>query len=235
MSASATRERGKALPRRIEPGEPALRADDRETTAEMDRRRVHDRARLDKGELRRAAADVDVEKRRRSIVRDLGGAGAIGGEHRLHMVPGRRANKLTAHLREDVGDRLGVLAAQRLAGEDHRAGVDLVGMHTGGLVCRVDDVTDPLIVDAILTEIGRQRDGRLVDGLPVHHEVTAGQRLREPPQVHARENHLGSGGADIDADRKERDVVLQPETGRGRIVIASNIVVIVIVVRFPLV
>ncbi len=230
----ATRERGEPLARRIEAREPALRVDDRETAAEMDRRRVHDRARLDQGELRGAAADVDVEKRRRAIVRDLGGAGAVGGEHRLHVMPGRRADELAAHLREHVGDRLGVLAAQRLAGEDHRAGVDMVGMHAGGLVGRVDDVPDRLIVDALLAEIRRQRDRRLVHGLPAHHEVAAGQLLREPPQVHAREHHLRAGGADIDADREERDVVLQPEAGRGRIVLAANIVVIVIVVRFPL-
>ena len=69
---------------------------------------------------------------------------------------------------------------------------------------------DRLVVDALLAEIRRQRDRRLVDGLAVHDEVAAGELLREPPQLHARENHLRSGGADIDADREERDVVLQP-------------------------
>ena len=138
---------------------------------------MHHFARLDEGKLRGAAADVYIEERRRQVVRDLGRARAVGGEHGLHVVPGRRADEFAAHLRKHVGDRFGVLAAQRLAREDHRSGVDIVGMHARYLVSRVDDSPDSPIVDALLAEIGRQRDRRLVNGLAVDHEVAAGEFL----------------------------------------------------------
>ena len=66
-----------------------------------------------------------------------------------------------------------------------------------------------------------------------HHEIPAGELLREPPELYAREDHLCSRGADIDPDRQQRDVVLQPQAGRGGVVLAAEIVVVVIVVRLP--
>ncbi len=73
-----------------------------------------------------------------------GRARAVRGEHRLHVVAGRGADELAADLREHVGDRPGVLAPQRFAGEDDRPGVDAVRMHAGGLVGGVDDPPDRL-------------------------------------------------------------------------------------------
>src|SRR5205823_3858495 len=46
-------------------------------------------------------------------------------------------------LGQDFGDALRVLAPQRLAGEDYRAGVDLVGMQARGLVGLIDDAAEP--------------------------------------------------------------------------------------------
>ena len=132
----ATRERGEALPagsRRVR--RPSV-VDDRETPAEMNRRGVHDVAASTSASFVVPPPMSMLSSAAAAIVRDLGRARAVGGEHRLHVVPGRRADELTAHLREHVGDRLGVLAAQRLAGEDHRAGVDIVRMHARGLVRR---------------------------------------------------------------------------------------------------
>ena len=135
-------ERGETLARRIEAREAALRVDDGQTPAEVDRGRVHDLPGLDDGQLRGAAADIDVEKRGAAIVRRLGGPRSVGREHRLHVVSGRRADELAPDLRQHVGNRLGILAPQRLAGEDHRAGVHVVRMHASGFVGRVDDLTD---------------------------------------------------------------------------------------------
>ena len=94
----------------------------------------------DKRELGGAAADVDVEDVAVVVVRALGRAGAVGGEHRFHVVAGGGADELAAHLGEQLADRLRVLAPQRLAGQDHRAGVDLVGMHAGGDIGVLDDL-----------------------------------------------------------------------------------------------
>ena len=88
------------------------------------------------------------------------------------------------------------------------------------------------IVDALLAEIGRQRDRRLIERLAADHEVAAGEVLRQAAQVHAGEDDLRAGRSDIDSDREQRHVVLQPEAGRRRVVLAADVVVIVIVVGF---
>ena len=54
---------------------------------------------------------------------------------------GGGADELAALLGEQLGDRLGVLAPQRLAGEDDRAGVDILGLEAGARVGIVDDRT----------------------------------------------------------------------------------------------
>jgi hypothetical protein len=112
---------------------------------------------------------------------------------------------------DDVGDRLGVLAAQRLTGEDHCAGIDRIRVDAGGGIGVVDDVAELDLVDVLLAAIGRERDARLEQGLPRHHEIAAGEVLAEPAQMDAREYHLGAGGADVDADAGERHMVLDPD------------------------
>src|SRR5262249_19583433 len=59
---------GQALPCRIEPREASHTVDHREAAAEMDCRRMKDVALLDECQLRRAAADVDVEEWNAAIV-----------------------------------------------------------------------------------------------------------------------------------------------------------------------
>ena len=162
---AATRKGGKTPAGRVEACETPLPVDDDQTPAELDRRRADDVTGLDEGQFRGTATNIDIEKRRQVIVRHLGRSGAIRGEHRLHVVPGRRAYEFTAHLREHIGDSLGVLAAQCLAGENDRAGVHVVRMDAGSLVGRVDDASDGLIVDALIAQIRGQRDRRLVHGL----------------------------------------------------------------------
>ena len=63
-----------------------------------------------------------------SSLRDPRGARAVGGEHGFHVMAGGGADELAALLRQHLGDALRVLAPQRLAGEDDRAGVDVVGL-----------------------------------------------------------------------------------------------------------
>src|SRR5205807_230459 len=83
----------------------------------------------------------------------------------LHVMPGGGADEFAALLGEDFGDALRVLAAERLAGEDHCASVDLVGMQAGGVVGLVDDAPERGIVDALLALVRRERDRRLIEVL----------------------------------------------------------------------
>jgi hypothetical protein len=157
---------------------------------------------------------------------------AVGGEHRLHVVAGGRADELAAELGEELADRLGVLAPQRFAGEDHRAGIDVVRMQPGAGVGGVDDRADRALVDAALVEVRRQRNRRLVQRLAVHDEIAALQVLAEAPHVQPREDHLRARRADVDADARQRDVVVDPERVRlGRARRELVVVVIVVVVR----
>ena len=123
-------------------------------------------------------------------------------------------------------DRLRVVAPQRLAGEDHHAGVDVLGVERGLLVGVVDDGAELDVVDPLLALIGRERDRRAEQRLAPDHVVAAGQLLAQPPQMHLGEDHLRAGRADVDADAGQRDVVGDPE----RIVLDRPVDEIVVVV-----
>ena len=132
---------------------------------------------LDQAELGGAAADVDVEDALVLVAGDARGARAVGRQHRFHVMAGGGGDEFAALLRQDLGDALRVLAAQRLAGEDHHAGVDLVGMQAGGVIGVVDDGAELCVVDALLALVGRQRHRRLEQGLARDDVIAAGQIL----------------------------------------------------------
>ena len=113
---------------RIEPDDPAVLVDHLQPAADVDRRGRDHAAVLDQRELGGAAADVDVEDALALVGRHARGAGAVGREHRLHVMAGGGGDEVAALLGQQARDRLGVVAAQRLAGEDHHAGVDVLGV-----------------------------------------------------------------------------------------------------------
>ena len=166
---------------------------------------------LDHRELGGAAADVDVENALILVMRDTRGARAVGGQHRLHMVAGRGADEFAALLRQNARDSGGVFAPQRLACEDHGAGVDLVRMQVCLLVGLVDDLAERGLVDQLLALIGGQRVRGLIECFTRNNVVAAGEVLAIAAQIDAREDHLGAGRADIDADAHQRHMVLQPD------------------------
>ena len=77
------------------------------------------------------------------------------------MMPGRRANEVTALLGENVGNRLCILPPQSLSGEDHHSGVDVPGMQARGRIGLIDNASECSIVDAFIVLIGGERDLRL--------------------------------------------------------------------------
>ena len=76
------------------------------------------------------------------------------------------AEAIAALFGQDTRDGGGVLAPQRLAGEDHRAGVDLVGMQARRRIGLVGDRPQPFLVDQLFALVGRERVRRLVEGFP---------------------------------------------------------------------
>src|SRR5262245_26873597 len=127
------------------------------------------------------------------------------------MVTSGGADELTALLGQNTCNSSRVLAAQRLAGEDHSAGVDLVRMQVRLLIGFVDDLAERGLVDQLLALIRGERIGRLVECFTRNHVIAAGEVLAIAAQIDAREDDLGAGRADIDADAHQRDVILQPD------------------------
>ena len=114
---------GVMLSRRIEPHDLAV-LDDLQPAADMDRRGRDHFAVVEQAELGRAAADVDIEDALALVARHPRGAGTVSRQHRLHVVAGGGGDEFAALLGQDLGDALGVVAPERLAGEDDDAGID---------------------------------------------------------------------------------------------------------------
>ena len=176
--------------RRVEPDDAADVVDHLQPAADMQRRGRDHVALGDDGNLGGAAADIEVEDALALLVRDLRRAGAVGGEHRLHVMPGGGGDEIAALLRQQCGDGLGILAPQRLAGEDDHAGVDIAGLHARRRIGLIDDGPERGVVDALVAGIGRQRHRRLEQGLPRHDVIAAGEVLAVTAKVDAGEDDL---------------------------------------------
>ena len=213
-------------PGRVEPDDAAVVVHDLQPAADVHRRRGEHAAALEQGELRRAAADVHVQDPQAAVVGGLRRPRAVGGEHRLHVVPGGGRHELAAPLGEDAGDGLGVAAAQRLAGEDHDAGVDLLRTDPGLAVRAVDDRAERLGVDPLGAGVRREGHGGAVHGVAADDDVAAGQLLADAAQVQPGEHDLGAGAPDVHADAVQGDVVLLPD----RVVLEREVGVVVVVV-----
>ena len=218
--------RGVVLAGRIEPGDDAALIHHLQSPADMDGRRRDHAALLQQRQLGGAAADVDVEDALALVGRDARCAGAIGRQHRLHVMAGGGADELAALLRQHSGDRLRVVASQRFAGQDHHAGVNVVRRDAGAAVGLLDDGAQRGVVDALFALVGRQRHRRAIQRLAVDDEIAAGEVFAHPAQLDPGENHLRARRADVDADARQRDVVLQPE----RIVFERPVVEVVMIV-----
>ena len=98
------------LARRVQPRDAMLRIHDLQTPADMNGRCREHLATIDQRKLGGAAADVDIKDAFSAVVRGTGGAGAVSGEHGLHVVARGGADELAALLGEDAADGLRVFA-----------------------------------------------------------------------------------------------------------------------------
>ena len=124
---------------------------------------------------------------------------------------GGGADQLAAFFGQQFGDGLRIFAAQRLAGEDHHAGVDVVRPQFGGGVGLIDDGAKARAVDVLLAQVRRERHRRTIQRLARRDVIAAGEILAEAAQMHFGEDDLRAGRSDVDADAHERDVVGDPE------------------------
>ena len=95
----------------------------------------------------------------------------------------------------------------RDAGEDQRAGIDLVGIDLGVVIFLLDEGAERLGVDGVLGRVGRQQDVGGVERLALADDVAAVEPLQHDP----REHQMRCRRADIDADAEHDDLVLALE------------------------
>ena len=129
---------GVMLAGRIEADDLAV-LDHLQAAADMHRGGGDHLAVLDQAELGGAAADVDIENALAFVARHPRRAGAVGRQHRLHVMAGGGGDEFAALLGQDLGNALRVVAPQRFAGENDDAGIDLVRRETGRDISVVDD------------------------------------------------------------------------------------------------
>ncbi len=136
----------------------------------------------------------------------------MGGEKRFEVVACRRAHEISALRSEQVSNGAGVIAPDRFASENDRAGVDVTRAEAGLLVGGIDETPQRLIVDAFTARtVGCQMDRRQVERVAFGNDEAAGQFSAESAQDKLRKNDLRGRGADIDPDARERDRIELPE------------------------
>ena len=134
-------------PRRIEADEPR---------PDIDGGQIDHAALAADRNLRGAAADVDIHDRGAVADRARHRARPIGRHHGLQIVAGRDRDHLAGLRREQLADLARVAAAHRDAGQDQRAGVDLLRVDLGVHVLALDESAERRGVDLLLRGIGRE-------------------------------------------------------------------------------
>ncbi len=145
---------------------------------------------------------------------ELHRAGAMGRERAFELVAGGGADELAGLCGEQFVDRLGVLALDRLAGEDHRTAVDVVAGKSGFAVALRNEVAERCGVDGAVGEERRQHDRRAPHHLAMDDDEPARQSLGLALQQHLGEQEVRGGAADVDADGGKLDILLVPDVSR---------------------
>src|SRR4029077_14944484 len=128
------------------------------------------------GDCGGAAADIDVENATLSLSGEGDCAGAVGRKQRFEIVAGAGADKVATLRGEEVGDRPGVVPANRFAGENDGAGVHLLGSDSRFQIGGVNQAPKGPIVDALAPlGVRSEVDWREVEGLSLGHHEAAGQ------------------------------------------------------------
>ena len=187
-----------------------LKAD--QPRADIDRGKIDHLAVGADRDLRGAAADVDIHHHAFVADRARRRARAVGRHHGFQAVAGADGDELAGLLGEQFADGAGVLPLHRDAGQDQRAGVDLVGIDLGVGVFLLDEGAERLGVDGVLGGVGRQQDVGGVERLALGDDIAAVEPLQHDP----REHQMRGRRADVDADAEHDDLVLALERAPGR-------------------
>jgi len=152
--------------------DPSAAVPRKQARADVDRGRLFDASTAADGELRRAAANVDVQHDRGGgVARERDRARSVRGEQALEVMARRRADELPGLSAEELHDGRRVLLSRRLTGRDHRARVDVIRPPTRPGVRALDEPAERVGVDAALGDVrgehhlGAMHRGALDDGI----------------------------------------------------------------------
>ena len=221
-----------ARPRRASPGRSRCRGRRRRAAPP---RRPASRRRVVAGEKPAAHREGrDAEKHAVVDQRELGGAAAdVDMEHAFLALPGkpaprrrrgrrariracgRRWRRRTCRPRRRTARRsLSHSALDRLAGEDHRATVDVLARKAGVAIALRDEAAERGGIDGAVGQERREHDRRAPHHLAVDGDEAARQALALTLQQHLGEQEVRGRAADVDADGGELDVLLAPDGAR---------------------
>ena len=153
------------------------------------------------GRVGRAPAHIHIDHLG-VVLRGVGGcARAPPGDLGLHVGPGHRDHEIPGEIGEGVEDRVSILGSGRFTGNDHRARLDLAGRDARPQVLLPHQVGEPCHIHLLFGDEGGEVDGTLIEdgsGLDADARGLSGSGRILDGKV--REDDLGGGGANVDAD-----------------------------------
>ena len=182
-----------------------------QSSADGERLQPKDFALVDQRQLRSAAADVDVQHTRIALFRQCDGAGTMRSQQAFELVASGGAHELASFGCKDFVNRAGVGFLDRLAGENHRAAVDVRLLDASFFIGAGDELAQTCRVNRTVGQEGREHDRRAPDDAALNHDEAARQALRLALQDYAGEQKMRRGRPDVDADRGQLDVLLIPD------------------------
>ena len=129
-------------------------------------------------------------------------ARAVRRQPAFQPVAGGGADEFSGFCGEQLVDRARILSLDRLAGQDHGAGIDLVALEAGRMIGVMDEMAETMRVDRPVGQERREHDRRAPHDLPIDHREAAGQPLRLALQHDLGEQQMRGRAADVDADRR---------------------------------
>ena len=165
---------GDKLRRLVDAAPRAVRVGGDKPAADGEGREPQNRAAVDQGELGRAAADVGVEEASIARFRQRHSARAVRGEPAFELVAGGGADEFPGIGGEQLVDGAGVLALDRLAGEDHRAGIDFALRKARVGITAGDEVAEFGRVDGAVGQERGEQDRRAPDDFAADDDEAAG-------------------------------------------------------------
>src|SRR6267143_5295005 len=156
------------------------------------------------GDFGSSAADVDVHNAGGVADRARAGTRAEGGEGGLECIARAHRDEFPRLRRKQFSYGSGVAAAHCDPGEDQGARVDSPGIDSCELILSVDERAECRRVDGRVAGIRSEKDLGFVDDFALGYDIAVVETLEHEPG----KDEVRGGGADVDPDAGEADLVL---------------------------